>query len=324
MCAVSTEPAVESHIEVKARGGIDLRDYADYLRHQPPGCRPQEGGNPATLCLGFTVEDTYRPVAARVRQRAPNVVHIGIVAKGVAATVVAEQVRRILSLDADGDGFAALARRDPVLARLRSLRPGLRPVHFHSPYEAACFAVVCHRLRVAQAAAIVRRIAERHGERVSIGGCAITSFPAPEVLLDADLSLGLSAVKRQRLAAIARAALDGSLNGAYLRSLPPDHAVRELRRLPGIGPFSAEFVVGQGAGHPALFPRREPRLHARMAQAYGVGDVDELERIARRYGPYSGWAAFVLRASPSCELYPDVVAGQGKGGYREQTAPVVS
>ncbi|WP_085977933.1 DNA glycosylase family protein [Saccharomonospora marina] len=137
MCAVSTEPAVESHIEVKARGGIDLRDYADYLRHQPPGCRPQEGGNPATLCLGFTVEDTYRPVAARVRQRAPNVVHIGIVAKGVAATVVAEQVRRILSLDADGDGFAALARRDPVLARLRSLRPGLRPVHFHSPYEAA-------------------------------------------------------------------------------------------------------------------------------------------------------------------------------------------
>ncbi|NIJ11063.1 DNA-3-methyladenine glycosylase II [Saccharomonospora amisosensis] len=324
MCAVSTDPSVESHIEVKVRGGIDLRDHADFLRHQSPGCRPHEGGEPATLCLGFTVEDTWRPVAARVRQRAPDVVGIDIAAKGIPVTAVAEQVRRILSLEADGDGFAALARRDPVLARLRRLRPGLRPVHFHSPYEAACFAVVCHRLRVGQAAAIVRRIAERHGERVSIGGRALAAFPPPEVLLDADLSVGLSEVKRQRLTVIARAALDGLLNGTYLRSLPPDHAVRELRRLPGIGPFSAEFVVGQGAGHPTLFPRREPRLHARMAQAYGVGDVDELERIARRYGPYSGWAAFVLRSSPSCELYPDVVAGQRKGGYREQTTTVVS
>lgn len=324
MCAVTTPPAAGSSREIEVRGGIDLREHVEFLCGQPRGGMPQEGPEPATLCLAFAVEGSWRPVGALVRQVTPDTVAIEVAAEPGLASAVAAQVRRILSLDADGDGFAALARTDPVLDRLRGLRPGLRPVHFHSPYEAACFAVVCHRLRVGQAAAIVHRIAEQHGEPVSVGGRQLACFPAPQVLRDLDDLPGLSAVKRQRLAVIARAALDGSLSGAYLRSVPPGRAVSELQRLPGIGPFSAEFVVGRGAGHPALFPRREPRLYAKLAQAYGVGDSHELDRIVSRYGPHGGWAAFLLRASPSCELYPHVVAARRKGGYREQTAAVVS
>jgi DNA-3-methyladenine glycosylase II len=50
---------------------------------------------------------------------------------------VRDQVARILSLDVDGSGFPAVGRRDPVVGGLQARWPGLRPVGFFSPYEAA-------------------------------------------------------------------------------------------------------------------------------------------------------------------------------------------
>ena len=48
-----------------------------------------------------------------------------------------DQVTRILSLDVDGTGFPEVGRRDPVVGGLQARWPGLRPVGFYSPYEAA-------------------------------------------------------------------------------------------------------------------------------------------------------------------------------------------
>ncbi|MCZ9339301.1 DNA-3-methyladenine glycosylase 2 family protein, partial [Streptomyces sp. TRM76130] len=57
----------------------------------------------------------------------------------------AADVARILSLDVDGSGFADVAA-DPVVAGLMEQFPGLRPVCFNSPYEAAAWAVIGHRV----------------------------------------------------------------------------------------------------------------------------------------------------------------------------------
>jgi DNA-3-methyladenine glycosylase II len=50
---------------------------------------------------------------------------------------IRSQVERVLSLDVDGTDFPAVAQRDPVVRNLQARYPGLRPVQFHSPYEAA-------------------------------------------------------------------------------------------------------------------------------------------------------------------------------------------
>ena len=49
------------------------------------------------------------------------------------ATAIRDQVARILSLDVDGSGFAAVGTADPVVAGLQRRYPGLRPVSFWSP-----------------------------------------------------------------------------------------------------------------------------------------------------------------------------------------------
>ncbi|WP_344582434.1 DNA-3-methyladenine glycosylase 2 family protein [Streptomyces lunalinharesii] len=269
------------------------------------------------LRLAFPADDGTSVVAATVRQdpgtgggpgmvRAECTVDPGAPAPAEAATagaaadqVVRAQLARILSLDVDGTGFPALAA-DPVVAGLMADHPGLRPVCFHSPYEAAAWAVIGNRIRMTQAAAIKAGIARRHGPRVHLAGRTLHAFPTPAVLRTVRHVPGLTDVKIQRLHSLAEAALDGQLDAARLRALPADHALAELRALPGIGPFSAELVLIRGAGHPDVFPRHEPRVHRAVAAAYGLGapaaaDVARLADVADGWRPYRSWVATLLR-----------------------------
>ncbi|GFE20625.1 DNA-3-methyladenine glycosylase family protein [Streptomyces nigrescens] len=290
------------------------------------GIRFLEGFGPASydhaadgiLRLAFPADDGASVVAAAVRQevradggtgtvRAEFTVHPGtphpataVTAEAAANQAVRAQLARILSLDVDATGFPGLAA-DPVVAGLTADHPGLRPVCFHSPYEAATWAIIGNRIRMTQAAAIKARIAHQHGHRVHIAGQTLHAFPTPAALRTITHVPGLTGIKIQRLHALAEAALDGKLDAPHLRALPADHALAELRTLPGIGPFSAELILIRGAGHPDVFPRHEPRVHKAVATAYGLGapttddDVTQLAKIADRWKPYRSWVAFLLR-----------------------------
>jgi DNA-3-methyladenine glycosylase II len=78
--------------------------------------------------------------------------------------------QRILSLDHDGTGFAAVGQRDPVVGRLQERFAGLRPVLFLSPYEAAAWALIGHRIRIVQAAGVVLGIVPPHAHGHDVGG----------------------------------------------------------------------------------------------------------------------------------------------------------
>jgi len=104
--------------------------------------------------------------------------------------------------------------------------------------------------------------------------------------------------KAEYLRGLAQATLAGNLDAAQLRALPADDALTALRRLPGIGAFSADLVLVRGAGHPDHFPVHERRLARAMARAYGLGDdpsADDLAAIAEHWRPYRSWVALLLR-----------------------------
>ncbi len=65
-------------------------------------------------------------------------------------------------------------------ARLQADRPGFRPVGFASPWDAAVWAVLSQRTRMTQAAAVRRRIAERHDTTVEVHGQHLPVFPGPQ------------------------------------------------------------------------------------------------------------------------------------------------
>jgi DNA-3-methyladenine glycosylase II len=282
-------------IEITPRGPFSLAASGRFLDGFTPARYPGNAPDGA-IRLAFAADDGHTAIGAAVRQAADGSVHADLT--GAADPVAArDQLARVFSLDVDGSGFAQVADADPVVARLAAKYPGLRPVLFGSPYEAAAWTIIGQRIRRTQAAAIKERIAEQCGEHLAVAGTSLAAFPAPHALLAADSIPGLLPVKVDRLRAIADAALAGELDAGRLRAMAPADALTQLQTLPGIGPFSAELILIRGAGNPDHFPANERRLHAAMADAYQLTDPSpaQLADISDKWAPYRSWVALLLR-----------------------------
>jgi DNA-3-methyladenine glycosylase II len=253
------------------------------------------------LELAFPAEGSWRTVGVRVSQAGEKVNAEVVSPASPDAGLVAEvrpQVERILSLDVDGSGFLAVGQRDPVAGQVQRRYPGLRPVGFWSPYEAAAWTIIGHRIRITQAAAIKARMAERLGEPVSFGGRVVHAFPSPQRLADLDTFTGLAGRKPEWLRSLARAALDGQLDAARLRAMPVADALADLKKLPGIGDFSAGLTLLRGANAPDAVPSAEPRLARAIALAYGLpgpATPEQIQQISENWRPYRTWVTLLLR-----------------------------
>ena len=211
-----------------------------------------------------------------------------------------DQVARVLSLDHDGDEFLALGRVDPGLLRVLSAAPGLRPVLFHSPYEAAVWAILSARRARAQAAALRERISRQYGAVFTVAGVEQSALPTPAQLLAVAEVPGLPAARIPWLHAVARAALDGRLDAATLAATDPDQAMAGLRELPGIGPFYAALVQVRSTGVTDVLPTNEPRVLACAGELYGLdGPMSqaEFEERALAWRPWRTWATVLIRAA---------------------------
>lgn len=120
------------------------------------------------------------------------------------------QVRRVLSLDLPGAAWAEVGARDPVIGDLQRRHAGLRPVLFHSPYEAAAWSIISARRYRNQAAAIRERICDRLGAAFTIAGEHVRAFPLPRRLLEAEALPGVAPMHVGWPHVVARAALDGA------------------------------------------------------------------------------------------------------------------
>jgi DNA-3-methyladenine glycosylase II len=272
---------------IEPRGPFSLAASARFWSGFAPADRPDAAEDPV-LRLAF-LRDSLDGAAAVALRQAGGVVEVD------GDDADRAQVERILSLDVDGSAYPAVGERDPVVGQLQRGYPGLRPVLYATPYEAAAWAILSARVRGTQAVALRRRLCEEHGE--AVGG--LTTFPAPERLLALREVAGVNTEKLRRLHAVAEAALAGTLDAAALRASPADEALERLREIRGLGPFLSELVLLRGAGAPDVVPASAPRIRAAVAEAYNIPEPDEarLLEIAERWRPYRSWVCLLLRAS---------------------------
>ncbi len=280
--------------ELHARGPYSLAASTRFL----------EGFAPAALApaasehthWAFAADDGESAAAICLRPRDGGV---SVEVFGSADPAVEGQVARILSLDVDGAGFATVGRSDTVVGGLQERFPGLRPVLFFTPFEAAAWAVISHRMRIRQAAAIKARLTAELGTAIAIHGERRFAFPSPQQILAARDLPGLPERKAANLRAIAEAAVEGALDAARLRALPPEEALAELRALPGIGDFFAQLILVRGVGSPDFLPTAEPRLMRAVGLAYGIEapTPETLTEIAEAWRPFRSWVAFLLRVA---------------------------
>lgn len=302
--AAMTTPALpEQTFTLRPSGAFSLVEAGAFGHGAEPAGDWPGGGTFAdgVLRLALCRDDLRGQVGVALRQDVSGV-HgtVSGLDPGEPVDPVRDQVARMLSLDGDGAAFAEVGERDPLIGRIRAAAPGLRPVLFASPYEAALWCVITQRWGRRQALAARERLSREFGRVVEVAGVALAAVPTPEQLLAADRLPGLPELKQERLRAVARAAVEGLLDPVAIREGGPAEVRARLRTISGIGEFAAGLIHLRASGVQDALVDAEPRLAALVGAGYGLGGpatAADLARIAEPWRPFRTWTAVLIRAA---------------------------
>ncbi len=168
-----------------------------------------------------------------------------------------ERCRRLVDADCDPVAVEEALGEDPRLAHLVRARPGLRvPGHVDGD-EVAVRAVIGQQVSVAGAATVAARLAERYGEPVPGNDAGVADrphrlFPSAEALADADpADLPMPRARGRALVGLCAALAGGDIR--LDRSADRDDVRARLLELPGIGPWTADYIALRALGHPDVF-----------------------------------------------------------------------
>src|SRR4051794_21184115 len=198
--------------------------------------------------------------------------------------------RALLDLDACPEAHNAVLRTDPALGPLVAARPGLRAPGTVDPAETAVRAVLGQQVSLAAARTLAGRVVALCGDALAERDGALThAFPAPGAIAAAPLErIGMPAARRRTLRAVCGALAMGELDLG-------DRAA--LLALPGIGPWTADYIALRALGDPDAFPAGDLGLR-RGAEALALPtDAAALEARAERWRPWRRYAAHHLWAA---------------------------
>ena len=178
---------------------------------------------------------------------------------------------------------------DPLLGPLVARRPGLRMPGTVDGGELAVRAVLGQQVSVAAARTLAGRLVAAAGERLAEPRGALTHlWPEPDAIAEAAPRMPMPRSRRRTLAALAAA-----LAGGLRLDLESDRAAaREaLLELPGIGPWTAEYVAMRALGDPDAWLPTDLGVRHGLARL-GLGEeAAEAWRPHRTHAVRHLWAA---------------------------------
>ena len=257
-------PAFLGHVATRAVPGLEAVTGWTVRRLVP--------GRGGPVLVGLSVEDGHVSAALRLTalDDVPRVVG---------------RLRHWADLDADPVRVDAVLGADPLLCQLVGARPGLRVPGTVDPAELALRTVLGQQVSVAGARTLTARLVAALGEPTPFG---LRQFPTPARLAAAGAPelqrIGLTSARAATLARLAEVLAAGLDVGPGA-----DRAVAraELAAVPGIGPWTVEYVALRAMGDPDAFPAHDLVLR----QALGGLSVGEALRRAESWRPWRGYAA---------------------------------
>ena len=168
--------------------------------------------------------------------------------------------RRMLDADADPVAVdATLAEDTAARADGRGARPGIRVPGVADGFELVVRTVLAQQVSLRAAHTFAGRLVEAYGKPLDAPvGSLTTRFPTADVLADASYDgIGLTGGRIKTLRAVAAAHAAGEL--PLDPSADRDETRARLLALPGIGPWTADYVAMRALGDPDAFPATRPR-----------------------------------------------------------------
>lgn len=281
---------------IEVPGGLHAPSVlASLAAHALPGAERYDRSRGAhTRLVALTAQ-----VVAVTIQPSSHQVRIAASPAGIDSATLAEVtgvVRFWLDLDTDIVAVQEHLCQDDLLAPLILARPGLRVVRYTEPFEAAVMTVIGQQVSLAAARTFGGRLVESFGGN---GLDGLVRFPEPAELARLDpgaiqRAVGLTSARSATVSALARAFADG------LRLDPedePERARRALLAIPGIGPWTADYLAVRALADPDAFTPSDLVLR----RALGNPSPGQASIRADAWRP---WRAYALMHLWTAQAYP--------------------
>lgn len=219
-------------------------------------------------------------------------------------TTAVARCRQLLDLDADPVGIEEALGDDPCIGAAVRAQPGRRVPGAVDGFELAVRAVIGQQVSVAGARTIAGRLVLLAGEAIPVPIEGITHlFPTPAALIalaeNDPAAFPMPGGRRRALVALAEAVVAGAV------TIDPGTDPAELRAalvaLPGIGPWTAEYVAMRALRDPDAFMPTDLGIR-RAARALGQpDDPAHLTALTDGWRPWRSYAMVHLWAVPTDE-----------------------
>jgi AraC family transcriptional regulator of adaptative response / DNA-3-methyladenine glycosylase II len=198
--------------------------------------------------------------------------------------------RELLDLDSDPEAVRQALGGDPLLGPLVAAAPGRRVPGPADSHELAVRAVLGQQVSLAGAATLAGRLVRDYGEELAHPRGGVTHrFPSAAALAGADPSrLAMPASRRRALLGLTTALAQGdlSLDAGADRA----EARERLLALPGIGPWTADYIAMRALRDPDAFLPGDLGVRHALERLGEDGRPAAAERLAERWRPYRAYA----------------------------------
>lgn len=294
---------------------MDLWDGETYERvlaveGKPVLVRVTQSGSASTPQVEVTASATHLPSAV----------------KATATTAL----ERLLGLRADLRSFYRLAAEHRRLHELTSRFRGLKPPRFPTVWEGLVNGIACQQFSLTVGILLLNRLAALCG--LPFGDGAIRhAFPRPEELARAApeslRSQGFNTAKTRELIGLGKAITSGQLDLNALEALDNQEATARLLELPGVGRWTAEYVLLRGLGRVDVFPGDDVGARTNLARWLRLReplDYGRVMRVTNKWKPYGGLVYFHLLLDGlerAGHLLPEIAKADSRRSRAAQRKP---
>jgi 3-methyladenine DNA glycosylase/8-oxoguanine DNA glycosylase len=197
------------------------------------------------------------------------------------------------------DALAALAAADPVVNRIAARFPGIGPVLQPDLLTAVVRSISAQQITLRFAAVLRGRLARRYGHRHQVAGAEVWSLDASRLAAAevADLrALQFSTSKAVAVVSFAGAVASGRIDPEELAALEDEAVAERLVAFPGIGRWTAEWLLARTLGRPRVVAG-DLGVRKAVGAAYLDGRMPseaEVRTATAHWGPAAGAAQQLL------------------------------
>ena len=213
---------------------------------------------------------------------------------------ILERLRNLFDLGARPDVIGAHLALDERLAGCVAENPGLRVPGAFDGFELAVRAILGQQVTVKGATTLAGRYVDAFGDPIPTPHAELTRLtPTPNRVAAAEPEeVARLGIVRSRARSIV--ALAGEVDSGRLRldaGADPDSTIARLIALPGIGPWTAQYIAMRALRSPDAFPKEDLVLRNRL----GGVSAAEADVLSRSWHPWRSYATLHLwRSRESC------------------------